>query len=210
MSAIDEILVALKDSQFEKAHMAANVLARDQLIEYWQNVNAARFAEPCHYPAARLLQAYALAGLGTRQHQTGIAVVSEELGRLKKGQHMRVDFIIFHYIALATAMVGQKGLIAEGLEFHERLVDRLAFMTASRRGGEKLVYAANLRDEMALELGLNTHQMVQASISALVAKLSDKRFCLQGPVANSDYYMPMKTPQKSQQALSNSIGGIVV
>ncbi|MBI3036888.1 hypothetical protein HYY73_04020 [Candidatus Woesearchaeota archaeon] len=205
MITIDEILTDLKGSQFEQVLLKSVALARDQHSEFWQNKKAGRFAEPGYYPAARLLQAYALAGNGMCEQAQ--AVITEEVERLRQGTHARIDFILSHHIALAAVMASQKGVIADGLLRYEVLVNKVAAMTAKRKGGEELVYRVSLRDLMAFELDLrNVHQLVQTPVDVLIGKLNEKSYYLLTPVAKSDYNMPEKMTRQNMPVHRDNVG----
>ncbi|GEM_PF-4417160 len=198
MAGIDETLNDLSTAQFESALSRATRLSAGELSRFHAETHNPTgmprhpyFGEPGYYPAARLLQAYALAGL--RRYNAAQAVINDEIRRLHQHTTTRVDALLAFHIGLSAIVSREMQNPAAGMECYEKLVEKVAANTAKRRGNDLSSYylRADLRDTVSCMLGTSSiNGLACMPLTTLLRQLNEQDYCVKLQVSGGDYDMP--------------------
>ncbi|MBI2574853.1 hypothetical protein HYV82_03130 [Candidatus Woesearchaeota archaeon] len=198
MAGIDEILNGLNTAQFESALAGATQLSTYEWHRFHAETRNTEgmskypyFAEPGHYPASRLLQTCALAGL--QRYAAAQAVINDEITRLHQHAHSRTDALLAFHIGLSAIVSTETQNRMAGMERYERLVEQVSSNAAKRHGCSLSPYylRADLRDVISHTLETSSiHALVGMPLTTLLRRLDEQKYCVQLQVSGGDYDMP--------------------
>lgn len=211
MADIDEILDDLNGARFESALTATTLLAAAEFARFnaeTRNPNGMPrhpyFGQPGHYPAARLLQAYALAGLG--RYADAQAVIDDEITRLHQHAHHRAEALLALHIGLSAMISTEMENLAKGMECYEQLIEQVAAQAAKRLGNFPIAthsahyLRADLRDTVSFVFrSSSVSELAGMPFPAQLGHLNEHDYCVKLQISGGDYYMPRMTRTAHRQ-----------
>lgn len=192
------ILDHLKFARFDpayagKAFQMAEALSQDELKRF-HGKSSHDSKEPGFYPAARLLQAYALTRIP--RYEEAKAIVDEEIRRQRPRCDAQTDFFFANYIGLAAVIARQTDGPAKAVERLETLVDRVAaHMVKQRISSAKEDATDVIRGIINSELRVESASAAASmGFKDLLQILTDKSYYLLRPASSDAYEMPQYVP----------------